>query len=152
MGVTINKKSTTTEPQKIIRACWVWSGSKLFERLSADDTSSRWLGQKWVLKKEISIFLLSSECRYETTHARIFTITFLSALIWVQTVCKGCRSADDTTDDCGHKWALKKKKHYTFFSSSEDLWANSRNNTHCYKITNKKRAPDWTEMSFENVI
>ena len=74
-------------------------------------------------EKRNTIFLSSSECRYETAHVHILTITFLSALIRVQTVCKGCRSADDTsTDDCGHKWALKKKeKHNTFFSSSEDL-------------------------------
>ena len=60
-------------------------------------------------EKRNTTFLSNSECEYETAHARILTITFLSALIWVRTVCKGCRSADDTsTDDCGHKWALKK--------------------------------------------
>ena len=61
-------------------------------------------------EKRNTIFLSSRECRYETAHARIFAIMFLSALIWVQTVCKGYRSADDTsTDDYGHKWALKKR-------------------------------------------
>ena len=55
------------------------------KRLSADDTSSRWLRTQMGAEKETEHFLSSSEGRYESAHAGILARTFCRA--W--TVFKG---------------------------------------------------------------